>query len=74
MLARLHNFFIGELPDDEENDIPVELDVDNFNIMNQAAGYVELKDVADHSMENLSVGLMHGGEHFDDVSQYECRK
>jgi hypothetical protein len=68
VLARLHNFCIGELPDNEENNIPVELDVDTLNIMNQAAGYVELKDVADHSMENLQVGSMHGGEHFDDVS------
>jgi hypothetical protein len=34
VLARFHNFCIGELPDDEENNIPEELDVDTLNIMN----------------------------------------
>jgi hypothetical protein len=34
VLARLHNFCIGKLPNDEENDIPVELDVGTLNIMN----------------------------------------
>jgi hypothetical protein len=71
VLARMNNLWIVELPDDEVNNIPVELDVDTFNIMNQAAGYVELQDVAEHSMENPSIGLMHGGEHFDDVTQNE---
>ncbi len=74
MLARLHNFCIGELPDNEENNIPVELDVDTFHIMNQAAGYVELKDVAEDSMKNLPICLMHGGKHFDDVTQNKRRK
>jgi hypothetical protein len=74
VLARLHNFCIGELPDGEEKDIPVELDVDNLNIMNQADGYVELEDVADQSLENHPIGLMHGGEFFDDVTQNECKK
>ena len=55
MLAWLHNYCIGALPDNEENNIPVELDVDMLNIMNQAGGYVELKDVAEHSMENLPI-------------------
>ncbi len=55
VLAWLHNYCIGALPDNEENNIPVELDVDMLNIMNQAGGYVELKDVAEHSMENLPI-------------------
>jgi hypothetical protein len=49
--------------------MPVELDVDTLNMMNQAGGYVELKDVAEHSMENLPIGLMHGGKNFDGVTQ-----
>ncbi len=45
VLARLHNFCVGELPEDDGNTIPEELvpeelDVDRFNIMNQADGYV----------------------------------
>jgi hypothetical protein len=52
----------------------VELNVDTLNIMNQAGGYVELEDVTEDSMENLPIGLMHGGEHFDDVIQNERKK
>jgi hypothetical protein len=43
VLARLHNFCIGELPDDDGNTISNELDVNRFNIMNHADGYVELE-------------------------------
>jgi hypothetical protein len=74
VLARLHNFCIGELPEDDANTIPEELDVDRLNIMNHADGYVELEETVDGNLTNLPLGLMHGGEHFDDMSKNERQK
>ena len=44
--------------------VPEEFDVDTFNIMNHDAGYVELEDMADGTLPNLPLALMHGGENF----------
>jgi hypothetical protein len=35
---------------------------------------VELKDVEEHSLENIPVRLMHKGEHFDNVTQNKHKK
>ncbi len=37
-LARLHNFCIGELPEDEAITVPEELNADTLNIMNHKGG------------------------------------
>ena len=69
VLARLHNFCIGEIPEEDEcSIIPEELDSDRLNIMNHKHGYVELEDAADGTLLNVPIALMHGGEHFDDIT------
>ncbi len=73
--GRLHNFCIGEIPNDAEADnVPEQLDVDRLNIMNHEDGYVELEATADDTLPNLPLALMHGGEHFDDIPPNERRK
>jgi hypothetical protein len=73
-LARLHNFCIGELPEDEAITVPEELNADTLNIMNHEGGYVKLEAMADITLPNLPLGLMHGGEHFDDLTANERRR
>jgi hypothetical protein len=70
----LHNFCIGELPEGEEITIPKVLDVDTLNIVNHADGNVELEDIAHRNLTNLPLALMHGGEHFDDITHNKCKK
>jgi hypothetical protein len=75
VLARLHNFCIGEIPNDAEADnVPEQLDADRLNIMNHEDGYVELEATADDTLPNLPLALMHGGEHFDDITPNERKK
>ena len=70
----MHNFCIGELPEGEEITIPKVLDVDTLNIVNHADGNVELEDIAHRNLTNLPLALMHGGEHFDDITHNEREK
>ncbi len=74
VLAWLHNFCIDELTEADDDTIPEELAVDTFNIINHADGYVELEDEVDGTLTNLPLALMHGGEHFHDVTKNECKK
>lgn len=67
VLARLHNFCINELPIDDQG-IPVELNADTVNMMNDINGYVTMDTVEGREVR-IPTALMHGGEHFQDISR-----
>jgi len=66
-LARLHNFCINELPIDSQ-EILEELNVDTVNMMNDVAGYVTMDTVKGREVR-IPTALMHGGDHFGDISR-----
>jgi hypothetical protein len=71
-LAKLHNFCIGE-SNVRERLPPRMYHRDRYHIMNADGGYISLSNDDPQQNTLVPTGLMHAGEHFDDVP-YNVRR
>ena len=71
-LAKLHNFCIGESNIAER--IPQTFYRDRFHMMNAEGGYVTLRNGDPQVNNTVPTELMHGGEHFNEMTREQRRQ